>query len=55
MTESIVSPAALHDWVDALWRAAGSSATEARLSADMLVGANLAGHDSHGVGMCRAT
>ena len=51
MTESIVSPAALHDWVDTLWRAAGSSATEARLSADMLVGANLAGHDSHGVGM----
>ena len=34
-----------------LWRAAGSSDWEATLTADHLVGANLAGHDSHGVGM----
>lgn len=51
MPERFVHPDALHDWVSALWRAAGSNADEARLTADMLVGANLAGHDSHGVGM----
>lgn len=50
-TEHFVHPTALHDWVGALWRAAGSSADEARLTADMLVNANLTGHDSHGVGM----
>src|SRR5687767_13173217 len=38
-------------WVRELWRAAGSSPEEAELVADHLVGANLAGHDSHGVGM----
>lgn len=38
-------------WVCDLWRAAGSSPEEAQLVADHLVGANLAGHDSHGVGM----
>src|ERR671933_2563827 len=32
-------------------RAGGSSAEEARLVADHLVDANLAGHDSHGIGM----
>lgn len=32
-------------------RAGGSSAEEARIVADHLVDANLAGHDSHGVGM----
>ena len=32
-------------------RAGGSSAEEARIVADHLVSANLAGHDSHGVGM----
>lgn len=32
-------------------RALGSEPTEAELVADQLVGANLAGHDSHGVGM----
>ncbi|WP_158783762.1 malate/lactate/ureidoglycolate dehydrogenase [Pantoea sp. BAV 3049] len=37
--------------VQTLWRAAGSSETEARLVADHLVQANLSGHDSHGVGM----
>ena len=38
-------------WLFNLWRAAGSSEQEAKLTADHLVGANLAGHDSHGVGM----
>ena len=38
-------------WVHALWRTAGSAEDEARLVADHLVGANLAGHDSHGIGM----
>jgi hydroxycarboxylate dehydrogenase B len=38
-------------WVHNLFRAAGSSEQEAQLTADHLIGANLAGHDSHGVGM----
>ena len=38
-------------WVCSLWCAAGSSEREAQLIADHLVGANLAGHDSHGIGM----
>jgi len=42
---------AARQWVFDLWRAAGSCEQEARLTADHLVGANLAGHDSHGVGM----
>ena len=42
---------ALHDWTRALFEALGSSPEEARLTADHLVGANLAGHDSHGVAM----
>ncbi|WP_312241107.1 malate/lactate/ureidoglycolate dehydrogenase [Pantoea sp.] len=41
----------LHQFVQAIWRHAGSTADEARLVADHLVAANLAGHDSHGVGM----
>ena len=41
----------MRQWVCNLWLAAGSSEQEARLTADHLVGANLAGHDSHGVGM----
>ncbi|TKC92472.1 malate/lactate/ureidoglycolate dehydrogenase [Trinickia terrae] len=41
----------LHAYVCAIWERAGSSAREARLVADHLVAANLAGHDSHGVGM----
>ncbi|MDR3673464.1 MAG: malate/lactate/ureidoglycolate dehydrogenase [Holophaga sp.] len=41
----------LRQWVFDLWRAAGSAEPEARLIADHLIGANLAGHDSHGVGM----
>ncbi|MBI3452772.1 MAG: malate/lactate/ureidoglycolate dehydrogenase [Rhodospirillales bacterium] len=37
--------------VAAICRAAGSKPKEARMVADNLVAANLAGHDSHGVGM----
>ncbi len=51
MADTFIPTAALWRWVDQLWRAAGSSPDEARLTADHLVGANLAGHDSHGVGM----
>lgn len=38
-------------WVQTLFRTAGSSEQEAKLTADHLIGANLAGHDSHGVSM----
>jgi len=38
----------------AIIRAGGSTAEEARLVADHLVDANLAGHDSHGIGMIPA-
>ena len=38
-------------WVRDLWIAAGSAAEEAQRVADHLVGANLSGHDSHGVAM----
>src|SRR5450631_3642433 len=41
----------MRQWVCNLWRAAGCAEEEAQLTADHLVGANLAGHDSHGVGM----
>jgi uncharacterized oxidoreductase len=51
MLEHLIPTTALHAWVVDLFRAAGSHAVEARLTADHLVGANLAGHDSHGVGM----
>jgi len=51
MAEHQIPTAALHRWVVDLFRAAGSSDREATLTADHLVGANLAGHDSHGVGM----
>src|SRR5690606_27769381 len=51
MAERTIALQSLHDWVVALWRAAGSSPREALLTADHLVDANLAGHDSHGVGM----
>jgi uncharacterized oxidoreductase len=40
---------ATEQWLYALWRAAGSNADEARIVAEHLVGANRAGHDSHGV------
>src|SRR5437870_1060702 len=51
MSEHRIPTPALHQWVVDLWLAAGSDAREARLTADHLVGANLSGHDSHGVGM----
>jgi uncharacterized oxidoreductase len=51
MSEHRIPTAALHRWVNDLWLAAGSDAREARLTADHLVGANLTGHDSHGIGM----
>ncbi|MEP7282711.1 MAG: malate/lactate/ureidoglycolate dehydrogenase, partial [Rubrivivax sp.] len=50
-TDVTVHPQQLSAAVQALFARAGSSATEARLVAEQLVGANLAGHDSHGVGM----
>ncbi|MPZ42824.1 MAG: hypothetical protein GEV05_05335 [Betaproteobacteria bacterium] len=40
---------ATQEWLYQLWRAAGSNAEEARITAEHLVGANRAGHDSHGV------
>lgn len=43
--------ATLQAFVEALLGYAGSEPEEARLVADHLVSANLAGHDSHGVGM----
>ncbi|MDP3086506.1 MAG: malate/lactate/ureidoglycolate dehydrogenase [Rubrivivax sp.] len=49
--ELTVDPAALTRAVQALFKQAGSSEVEAALVADQLVGANLSGHDSHGVGM----
>jgi uncharacterized oxidoreductase len=51
MTEALIPTQALSRWVVDLWVAAGSHHREAQLTADHLVGANLAGHDSHGVGM----
>lgn len=51
MSEHRIPTAALHRWVVDLWLAAGSDAREAGLTTDHLVGANLSGHDSHGVGM----
>jgi uncharacterized oxidoreductase len=51
MAEKIIHPDAVHRWMVDLWLRAGSNAREAQLTADHLVGANLAGHDSHGIGM----
>lgn len=51
MADHLIPPAALHRWMVEFWRNAGSQEREATLAADHLVGANLAGHDSHGVGM----
>lgn len=42
---------ALKQFVSALLRGKGSGAAEAETVAEHLVGANLKGHDSHGVGM----
>jgi uncharacterized oxidoreductase len=46
-----IPSARLHDLVLLTVRAMGSSEAEARDVADHLIAANLAGHDSHGVGM----
>jgi uncharacterized oxidoreductase len=46
----VISHEHLHDFVRRIFLSAGSSAREAELIACQLVGANLAGHDSHGVG-----
>lgn len=51
MTQHLIPTSSLHCWVKDLWLAAGADHQEAVLTADHLVGANLAGHDSHGVGM----
>lgn len=51
MTHATFHPDQLHAFVAATCSALGSEPTEAALVADQLVGANLAGHDSHGVGM----
>ncbi|CAG9186440.1 malate/lactate/ureidoglycolate dehydrogenase [Cupriavidus pinatubonensis] len=51
MSDHRIPTAGLHQWVVDLWLAAGSDEREAALTADHLVGANLSGHDSHGVGM----
>ena len=50
-TEYRIASPHLAQFVQAIWRRAGSTAREAELVADHLVQANLAGHDSHGVGM----
>lgn len=50
----LANPDQLRTFVAALFRAAGSNAQEAEEIAEHLVAANLAGHDSHGVGMIPA-
>ncbi len=50
----IVHPSALHQFVVDTFTELGSAGYEANLVADQLIGANLAGHDSHGVGMLPA-
>ena len=48
---STLHPDRLHAFVRRVCAGLGSSEREAALVADQLVGANLVGHDSHGVGM----
>lgn len=50
----LAEPGALRTFITAIFSAAGSSPQEARTIADHLVDANLAGHDSHGIGMVPA-
>jgi uncharacterized oxidoreductase len=45
----IVTAEQLHRLGDGIFRAAGASAEEAQVVMEHLVGANLAGHDSHGI------
>jgi len=54
MPEIRIAPDALTRFTVAALRALGSDEGEARIVADDLVAANLAGHDSHGVGMLPA-
>src|SRR2546428_5544466 len=49
-----VTADALRRWTGSIRKRGGSEAAEADLVADHLVRANLAGHDSHGVGMIPA-
>ncbi len=44
-----ISPEVLHDTGKSIFQAAGASDEEAQIVMEHLVGANLAGHDSHGV------
>ncbi|MDH3682146.1 MAG: malate/lactate/ureidoglycolate dehydrogenase [Acidimicrobiia bacterium] len=53
-TDSTYHPQQLHTYVTEVCGALGSEPEEAGLVADQLIGANLAGHDSHGVGMMPA-
>lgn len=50
-TEYRIDSEHLNAFVQTLWRHAGSTPREAELVAEHLIQANLAGHDSHGVGM----
>ena len=47
----LIAQAPLRNFATAIFERGGSEAGEARLVADHLVDANMAGHDSHGVGM----
>jgi len=47
----LIDHTALHDIATRVFGAAGSEPEEARVIADHLIGANLRGHDSHGVGL----
>ncbi len=51
---AILHPDELHAFIRDTCAQLGSSETEQSLVADQLVGANLAGHDSHGIGMLPA-
>ncbi|MEM8923143.1 MAG: malate/lactate/ureidoglycolate dehydrogenase [Actinomycetota bacterium] len=51
MTDPTYRPDELRRYVTEVCAALGSEPTEGELVADQLIGANLAGHDSHGIGM----
>jgi hydroxycarboxylate dehydrogenase B len=51
MAEKVFVPSVLNQWVVKFWQAAGCTNQEAVLTANHLIGANLSGHDSHGIGM----
>ena len=48
------NPERLQAFISSIFTTAGSSASEAEQIASHLVGANLAGHDSHGIGLIPA-